>query len=279
MVRPYTASTGSGRCGRPGMTTGTTRLVLLRHGETVWNLARRMQGHLDSELTALGRAQAAALARRLQRLQPQAIYCSDLGRALETAKVIADACGLSTTTDARLRERALGVLEGLTQPEAEAVAAQAWLGFTRGGPDFVVPGGESARQRFDRNLAAMSEIAARHPGACIVVVAHGGTLNTAFRACTGMPLDSPRTFALPNASVNVVDCLVSCLRDSPQNPTASRQAKPSNSVANALDLGQDTGSSCVPCLGDRALARWRLVTWGEVSHLESLDASRNATAR
>jgi probable phosphoglycerate mutase len=205
-----------------------TRLLLVRHGETVWNVERRLQGHLDSELAASGRAQAAALAERLKHFRPTAIYCSDLGRAFETAKVIAAACGQSVTTDVRLRERALGVLEGLTQPEAEALEPQAWLGFTQGGPDFVIHGGESARQRFDRSLAALTEIAARHSGACIVVVAHGGTLNTAFRACTGMPLDSPRTFALPNAAVNVVDCVA---------------------------------------------GRWRLVTWGEVSHLESPDTT------
>jgi probable phosphoglycerate mutase len=216
------------------MTTEATRLILVRHGETVWNLERRMQGHLDSELTASGRAQAAALAMRLKRYAPRAVYSSDLGRALETAQVIAAACCLSVDTDVRLRERALGVLEGLTQPEAEALVPQAWRGFTRGGPDFVIPNGESARQRFDRNLAALGEIAARHPGACVVVVAHGGTLNTAFRACTGMPLDTPRTFALPNAGINVADYVAGL---------------------------------------------WRLITWGEVSHLESLPASEDPAAR
>ena len=219
---------------KDSMGTDTTRLVLVRHGETVWNLERRMQGHLDSELTASGRAQATALAETLKRFVPHAVYCSDLGRALETANVIATVCGLRVTQHAGLRERALGVLEGLTQPEAETRAPQAWLGFTQGGPDFVIPGGESARQRFDRNLAALGEIAARHPGACVVVVAHGGTLNTAFRACTGMPLDSPRTFALPNAGINVIDCVA---------------------------------------------GRWRLVTWGEVSHLEPLDSSRDTAPR
>jgi 2,3-bisphosphoglycerate-dependent phosphoglycerate mutase len=208
----------------------TTRLVLVRHGETAWNLERRMQGHLDSELTATGRAQAAALAERLRRFRPQALYSSDLGRAIETAKVIAATCGHSIVTDARLRERALGVLEGLTQAEAQAAEPRVWLGFTQGGPDFVVPSGESARQRFDRNLAVLNEIATRHPGICVVVVTHGGTLNSAFRVCTGMPLESPRTFALPNAAVNVVDFVA---------------------------------------------GRWRLVTWGEVSHLEALNTTRD----
>jgi len=186
------------------------RLLLVRHGETLWNAEGRMQGHLDSGLTPRGRAQARALAARIRELGPVAVYSSDLGRAVQTADVIATECGLAPILDANLRERHLGIFEGLTKAEVSDRYPEIWQAYKVGGPDFVIPKGESARQRHQRTLAALVAHAERHVGSCVVVVGHGGTLNTAFRVCTGVPLEAPRTFALPNASLSILEYLAHC---------------------------------------------------------------------
>src|SRR5438477_4218649 len=86
-----------------------TQIIIVRHGETTWNLEGRHQGHLDSPLTKRGVAQAEALAARLGNEEFAALYSSDLGRALATAEIIGTRCGKSVVIDARLRERNLGI--------------------------------------------------------------------------------------------------------------------------------------------------------------------------
>src|SRR5688500_9825999 len=101
-----------------------TRVIVVRHGETAWNNEKRWQGHLDSPLTAKGLSQAQALARRLSGERFSALYTSDLGRAYQTAQLIAAATGHSVVLDSRLRERKLGVFQGLTSEEIRAVHAE-----------------------------------------------------------------------------------------------------------------------------------------------------------
>src|SRR6266516_4712814 len=97
----------------------TTGFIILRHGETVWNREDRYQGHLDSTLTALGLEQTRALAERLSGCQCRALYSSDLGRARHTAEIIANKTGHRLLLDTRLRERHLGMFQGLVQSEIE----------------------------------------------------------------------------------------------------------------------------------------------------------------
>ncbi len=94
-----------------------THLILVRHGQTEWNIKGIRQGHLDSKLTDGGVAQAKALGARLAREKFTALYSSDLGRAVQTAKAIADLTGHEIVTDARLRERHLGIFQGLNAEE------------------------------------------------------------------------------------------------------------------------------------------------------------------
>lgn len=187
------------------MTPHVTRIFVIRHGETRWNAEGRLQGQLDSELSERGLEQVQAVARRLCVFRPVALYTSDLPRALATARAIAAASGLSAVPDPRLRERCLGVFEGKTRRELEQSHASLWHRYKTEGPEFVIPGGESARQRHERTLAALRHHAEAHLGESIVVVGHGGTLNTAFRACTGLPLEGVRTFSLSNASLNLIE--------------------------------------------------------------------------
>src|SRR5690348_10772063 len=93
------------------------RLIAVRHGETEWNVAGREMGHLDSPLTERGRQQAEAVASRLAGLSLAALYSSDLGRAVATARCISRCCGQDVRVDVGLRERHMGVLQGLTSVE------------------------------------------------------------------------------------------------------------------------------------------------------------------
>lgn len=182
----------------------TVRIILVRHGETAWNAEGRMQGHRDSPLTPTGRAQAAAIAERIARIPVAALYASDLGRARETALPIAERTGLSPQYDERLRERKLGIFEGLTEPEIVARHSTEWTLFRERDPDWVVPGGESARERSERTVSFLEEMAARHHGEAIVAVTHGGVLDGMFRFVVGLSLAVPRHFIIPNGALNVI---------------------------------------------------------------------------
>ncbi|MFM1770290.1 MAG: hypothetical protein RJA22_2819 [Verrucomicrobiota bacterium] len=182
---------------------GATRVVLLRHGQTAWNVEGRYQGHLESDLTAAGLAQAAALARRAAGQGLEAVYASDLRRAQQTAARIAAAVGLPVQVDPGLRERHLGIFQGLLKAETQARFPEEYARFKGGGPDHAVPGGESARDCQRRVLAALERIVRRHAGGRIVVVSHGGVLGAVFRHTLGIPLEAPRRFEPGNGSWNV----------------------------------------------------------------------------
>jgi probable phosphoglycerate mutase len=93
------------------------KLICIRHGETQWNVEGREMGQLDSPLTPLGLRQAEAIADRLGKLEFDALYSSDLGRAVQTAEAIASRCGRDIRLDAGLRERNMGIFQGLTLEE------------------------------------------------------------------------------------------------------------------------------------------------------------------
>jgi len=120
--------------------TERTTLLVIRHGETIWNRQNRFQGHGDSPLTETGRAQAQALGRRLAKTPIDSLICSDLGRAIETATIIADSTGHGLHTDQRLRERNFGVLEGLTGEEIRAGHQEVFERLYADDPDYAIQG-------------------------------------------------------------------------------------------------------------------------------------------
>jgi broad specificity phosphatase PhoE len=147
-----------------------TTILLARHGETDWNVQRRVQGHSDRPLNETGRAQAVALAETLDGAQLDAIYSSDLARAYDTAQVVAERTGLAVTVLPELRERDFGTWEGLTDTEILERYPEARSGSWGDA--------ETKEEMADRVLAALRRIAAAHPGGCVLVVTHGGPVRS-----------------------------------------------------------------------------------------------------
>ena len=180
----------------------STTLIVVRHGETTWNREKRMQGTTDTQLSDVGRAQAQALGRRLAARPFGALYSSDLSRARDTARAIAEHAGIPLVEDARLQERRFGIFEGLVAAEIIARYPEEHARFASRDPDYEVPGGESARAFTRRCLGCLAEIADRHRGAEVVVVTHGLVLDALYRAANRLDHGAPRPVPLINASVN-----------------------------------------------------------------------------
>ena len=187
-----------------------TRVVLIRHGETLWNQQGRMQGQQDSPLTPLGISQARMLAARMKGMDFTALYSSDLGRAHQTARCIADETGHDIVIDTRLRERSFGLFEGLTNAEIAARYPGDSVLFSKRDPDYAMQGGESARAFQDRCITCLDEISHRHDGATIAVVSHGLVLDALYRAAMRMGLSEPRGFPLLNCSINTFHRATDC---------------------------------------------------------------------
>lgn len=179
-----------------------TIVYAIRHGETEWNIEGKQQGHLDSPLTEGGIGQAHAIADALAPFGVEHIYSSDLGRAVQTAEIMRSKINIATSFDRRLRERNLGSLQGMTQSEYQNQFSKDFSAFQTEDPDYVLPGGESARQHYRRCTDGCTELAMRHPGGKILIVTHGGVLTSLFYYTFGIPLEKPRCFSLFNAAIN-----------------------------------------------------------------------------
>jgi broad specificity phosphatase PhoE len=153
-----------------------TRILLVRHGETDWNLDRRLQGHADRPLNDTGRAQARALADELADEQLDAVYASDLARAHETAHIVAETKSLRVTALPELRERHFGTWEGLSDDEIHERFPEEIANGTLGD-------GEPREEMNRRVLEALERIAAAHPDGTVLVVSHGGPLRAVLRHC------------------------------------------------------------------------------------------------
>jgi 2,3-bisphosphoglycerate-dependent phosphoglycerate mutase len=179
------------------------QVIIVRHGQTEWNIKGIRQGNLDSRLTEKGMAQAKALAQRLTREHFTALYSSDLGRAVQTAEEVASVTGHEIITDPRLRERHLGIFQGLSGEEIKQKHPEEYKLHRSLGPDYVIPGGESVKQQVARNIAYLNEIGSKHLGETIVVVTHGGVISGLFRHTFSIPFNAPRRFEFTNAGLNI----------------------------------------------------------------------------
>lgn len=185
------------------MSDATTRVVLVRHGQTDWNVERRIQGGTDTPLNATGRWQAQRLAERLRADTFSRVLCSDALRARETVAPLAQASGLEVRLEPMLRERRYGIFEGLRLDSLAERDAEQAARLHRRDPDFAPDGGESLREVSRRAVAAL--LAVLEPGASVLVVTHGGVLDCLYRYFTDLALQAPRPVQMRNAALNVVD--------------------------------------------------------------------------
>ena len=165
------------------------RLLLLRHGQTSWNAAGRVQGQLESELDETGHRQAAAVAPVIAALEPATLWSSDSARARQTAAYVAKETRLDPTFDARLREYHLGERQGMTHDEYAAAAPEEFARFHQG--DFeVVPGGESGAEVRARTVGALTELlGAVGPGETALAISHGAAIRVAVVGLLGWPAE------------------------------------------------------------------------------------------
>lgn len=184
------------------------RLVMLRHGQTDYNLGSRMQGQLDTDLSELGRAQAVAAAEVLGKLQPLLIVSSDLRRAYDTAVKLGERTGMQVRVDARLRETHLGDWQGMTHVQIDAEAPGARLAW-REDATWAPHGGESRVDVAARSVPLVAELVAAapewggpgEPERPIVLVAHGGLIAALSAGLLRLPVDNwPILGGLGNAS-------------------------------------------------------------------------------
>ena len=164
------------------------RIVLWRHGQTEWNMAGRLQGQTDVPLDKVGREQAKTAARLLQWLQPSAIVSSDLSRAVDTARALADLVGLDVTLDKGLRETFVGTWQGLTDAEIKERFPEEYAAWREDHAHQRRGGGEIEAEVADRAVAAIERALETVPNrGTLVIVTHGGTARVTIGKLLGLP--------------------------------------------------------------------------------------------
>jgi probable phosphoglycerate mutase len=183
-----------------------TEILLIRHGETDWNVDKRLQGHIDIPLNEAGRRQALALGGALADEGIDAIFASDLQRARATAQAVADVAGLEVGIDAGLRERCYGAFEGLRHPDIETKYPQAYRLWQAREPDARYPAGErqaeTMREFYQRSVAAVRRVLDSGSRRKVAIVTHGGVLECLHHWASGTAFAQPRSFDVFNAGIN-----------------------------------------------------------------------------
>jgi len=181
------------------------QVYLVRHGETLWNAARRIQGQSDSALTEKGEQQAHQVGERVKNFGITHVISSDLGRTKRTAEIIADACGCNVTLDPRLRELNMGVLEqrpldSLTEEEDR------WRKtLVNGTENGRIPNGESMAEMAARMHEALNACLKLPEGSHPLLVSHGMALGVLVSTLLGLPAHAERRLRLRNCSISRVD--------------------------------------------------------------------------
>ncbi|MBB3213794.1 putative phosphoglycerate mutase [Herbaspirillum sp. Sphag1AN] len=183
-----------------------TDILLIRHGETDWNVDKRLQGHIDIALNAEGRRQAAALGAALAEETLDAVFASDLQRARDTAQAVAQQQGLTVQIVPALRERCYGGFEGLRHQEIAQPYPADYVAWKAREPDARYPAGErvaeTMREFSARAVAAVMELVKQNNYRKIVIVTHGGVLECLYRWSQQSGFGKARDFDIFNASIN-----------------------------------------------------------------------------
>ena len=175
-----------------------TRLILIRHGETDWNIEGRWQGQIDIPLNDRGLDDAHRLASELEREGIQVIYSSDLLRALQTAKPLAKEAGLEVHIDPRFREIHQGDWQGMLVTDIRARYAERFRERKANPLAVAPPGGETVLQVQERVYQALDDILLHHPGETIAIVAHGFVIAVLRLRMENQPLEKVWNLIPPN---------------------------------------------------------------------------------
>lgn len=178
-----------------------TYLTIVRHGETEWNKIGKQQGHLNSNLTENGVKQAESI-RDYIKNDYNFIISSDLGRATQTAEIIAGKYNTKIILEQGLRERHLGIIQGLTMEEFKDKFPEEYDKFCSSDHNYIIPEGESAKQRYDRAINTFNSIVSNYKDMNLLIVTHGGILESIFRHTLNIPIKQERTFSIINGSIN-----------------------------------------------------------------------------
>jgi broad specificity phosphatase PhoE len=177
------------------------RLILVRHGETACNLEDIWHGWDDCELTEKGHIQATAVGARLDAEPIVAVYSSDIRRALQTARAIAEPHGLEPILEPALRERNAGALQGLRTSDVATHFPTIWEDRAADLWNWRPPGGESFRKVLDRSMDAIERLRGEYGDQTVVAVSHMGIVRCLISHLTGVPLE--RTYDTPFPSTGV----------------------------------------------------------------------------
>ena len=175
---------------------GATMFYLVRHGQTDWNVEKRIQGHSDIPLNDAGRAQAVQLQERLKPIAFDHCFSSDLQRAIETARILTASRSLAIHVDPRLRERNFGIGEGKLFSECDTSLEQNLM---------TVETDEAVAKRF---FAFLHETEKKYPGSSILIVTHGGVMRTFLAKQLGIPLKSIHVENMAFLQLKAVDGVI-----------------------------------------------------------------------
>ncbi len=178
-----------------------TEILLARHGQTDWNYTGRIQGHTDIPLNRDGMRQSQALAESLSGQHIEAVFCSELLRAVQTAQIISNRLGLPLIRDSRLREVNHGEWEGMLISDLRSKYAEAYAAFRGDKPCARAPGGETMREALARMESALDEAANQFPHGRILIVSHGLALALVRCRVERVPLSRSHQYGLDNCKV------------------------------------------------------------------------------
>jgi alpha-ribazole phosphatase len=182
-----------------------TKVILVRHGETLWNLEMKYQGHCDVALTEKGIKQAELAADSLAKESISAVYASDLCRAFVTAEHIANKHHLQVATIPELREINFGQWEGLTYDKINNQWSDIMAKLFTHPDEVEIPDGETFREVKERATIALNTLIEKHPNETIVVVSHGGTIRTILCAVLNIPLNHLWNIKQDNTAINILE--------------------------------------------------------------------------
>jgi len=183
-----------------------TRLGLIRHARTLWNIEKRIQGQKDSALTDEGEHSAGQWGKILAGFGWHRILASDTGRAFKTAQQVNATLKVPITTDARLREQEWGDWTGMTIPAVTSLFSQMPPEQTGVGWEFRPPGGESRNEMWDRGERVLIDAAERWPGALILVVTHSGMIRCLINRLLGLQFLATEPRVLRPAHLHLLTC-------------------------------------------------------------------------